>query len=116
MRHTHTSHFFFFFNDTAPTEIYPLSLHDALPISLRASRIPRAPCRAASRRARPRRGAGDRLRAPAARDAPVHERGEDRKRTRLKSSHVRISVAVFCFEKKKTMTGTAPCACKGSRA
>src|SRR3989442_14650579 len=76
MRHTHTSHFFFFFNDTAPTEIYPLSLHDALPISLRASRIPRAPCRAASRRARPRRGAGDRLRAPAARHAPVHVRGD----------------------------------------
>src|SRR3712207_7789377 len=39
--------FFFFFNDTATTEIYTLSLHDALPISVRcsrSSRVPGSPC------------------------------------------------------------------------
>src|SRR5256885_8709453 len=71
---------FFFFNDTATTEIYTLSLHDALPIS------PRAPGR------RPR------LPAPGpARDDPL---GGDRKSTRLNSSHLVISYAVFCLKKK----------------
>src|SRR5690349_22534349 len=70
--------FSFFFNDTATTEIYTLSLHDALPIF----------------------------------GAPLHSnvvfpvrhplwRGEDRKSTRLNSSHVEISYAVFCLKKKK---------------
>src|SRR2546426_4309992 len=75
---------FFFFNDTATTEIYTLSLHDALPISLRmgppASRDSRgAPAAGSSRR----RGPGD------------------RKSTRLNSSHLVISYAVFCLKKKK---------------
>src|SRR3989442_3361458 len=72
--------FFFFFNDTATTEIYTLSLHDALPIWL-------CPL---GRHAGPGPG-----RAPAA------QRGADRKSTRLNSSHVRISYAVFCLKKKK---------------
>src|SRR5436305_5308230 len=72
--------FFFFFNDTAPTEIYTLSLHDALPIFDRGEQ------------------------------RFVFHRGplfaqmvliEDRKSTRLNSSHVRISYAVFCLKKKK---------------
>src|SRR3989442_6186043 len=75
---------FFFFNDTATTEIYTLSLHDALPISGTRSF-----------------GAGLEL------IAHGHERegrevlAADRKSTRLNSSHVRISYAVFCLKKKK---------------
>src|SRR6267378_7236641 len=75
---------FFFFNDTATTEIYTLSLHDALPISSRSSagRSP-SPWRSAPWRARS---------TPCTRD---------RKSTRLNSSHVEISYAVFCLKKKK---------------
>src|SRR2546427_13070563 len=74
---------FFFFNDTATTEIYTLSLHDALPISIASSSI-----------------------APALRVAEVAEkvaraRPLDRKSTRLNSSHSQISYAVFCLKKKK---------------
>src|SRR6266542_6343864 len=67
---------FFFFNDTATTEIYTLSLHDALPIfpTLRCCGIPR-------------------LQA-------LHHNGKDRKSTRLNSSHGSISYAVFCLKKK----------------
>src|SRR3712207_8282700 len=90
---------FFFFNDTATTEIYTLSLHDALPIS-----------RAPPRRARARRGgrAVDRLRRLRLERAGVDARllrgalpaGRDRKSTRLNSSHANISYAVFCLKKK----------------
>src|SRR2546430_12532844 len=80
---------FFFFNDTATTEIYTLSLHDALPISPPGS---------------PRREKGDKS------TPPPHVGGDtifdydllgDRKSTRLNSSHRQKSYAVFCFEKKK---------------
>src|SRR5690606_41625693 len=86
---------FFFFLDTAPPELYTLSLHDALPI-----------CRRPGDRDR-RVPAGDPV-VPA-----VHERtgqrrllvprhaAADRKSTRLNSSHVKISYAVFCLKKKK---------------
>src|SRR2546427_890667 len=74
--------YFFFFNDTATTEIYTLSLHDALPISQRRS-SGRSCCRRWSR--------PDRLAAI----------GRDRKSTRLNSSHSQISYAVFCLKKKK---------------
>src|SRR2546430_13114033 len=76
--------FFFFFNDTATTEIYTLSLHDALPISLR--RDPRAAARGTETDRAPQR------------ITPVHQ---DRKSTRLNSSHSQISYAVFCLKKKK---------------
>src|SRR5256885_10331984 len=77
---------FFFFNDTATTEIYTLSLHDALPISV----------------------------GNAAKDAcelimsdwQTHGRvatTTDRKSTRLNSSHLVISYAVFCLKKKKNI-------------
>src|SRR5690242_21501320 len=69
---------FFFFNDTAPTEIYTLSLHDALPISLR----------------------GASTWCECARPSPDPRR-RDRKSTRLNSSHMSISYAVFCLKKKK---------------
>src|SRR3989442_4266519 len=91
--------FFFFFNDTATTEIYTLSLHDALPIWLAHALAGLA--RAAKRREH----VGQRVPASAG----------DRKSTRLNSSHVRISYAVFCLKKKKKVrpdgnsssTGTA---------
>src|SRR6266704_5039478 len=69
----------FFFNDTATTEIYTLSLHDALPISCDGSEL--------------RCGSAVCDHAGAQRD---------RKSTRLNSSHVSISYAVFCLKKKKT--------------
>src|SRR3712207_8275977 len=91
---------FFFFNDTATTEIYTLSLHDALPIlsthptapsprrrRSAAARAPRAGWRAPGRAPRRARAGGARYR--------------DRKSTRLNSSHANISYAVFCLKKKK---------------
>src|SRR5260221_14753716 len=77
---------FFFFNDTATTEIYTLSLHDALPIyHVRA--VLQARVLAAQRNAA---GQGHHL------DVVL-----DRKSTRLNSSHTVISYAVFCLKKKK---------------
>src|SRR5256885_6407448 len=92
---------FFFFNDTAPTEIYTLSLHDALPISGRGS--------AAARHDEPRRGvlysaersAGQPREPVLLQPQPLQP--EDRKSTRLNSSHLVISYAVFCLKKKKIM-------------
>src|SRR5256885_15822695 len=96
------SFFFFFFNDTATTEIYTLSLHDALPISDGAQRAPaRTPSR--PRRQRPR-GSTRVARRRGARGFPGRAvpRSRDRKSTRLNSSHLVISYAVFCLKKKKT--------------
>src|SRR5256885_13269364 len=76
---------FFFFNDTATTEIYTLSLHDALPIY--TAEIPEP-----GRRVAGNQGQFPGLRAVAA--------GLDRKSTRLNSSHLVISYAVFCLKKK----------------
>src|SRR5256885_14621155 len=83
---------FFFFNDTATTEIYTLSLHDALPICVDGllQRIQL-----------------DRLvsllgcQGPNFHLYPAGQLGEDRKSTRLNSSHLVISYAVFCLKKKK---------------
>src|SRR3712207_7241038 len=98
----------FFFNETAPTEIYTLSLHDALPISSGedCARRPRpgrsadapavgGPAHPPARRGRAVDGLGRRPRYP----TPVGVR--DRKSTRLNSSHANISYAVFCLKKKK---------------
>src|SRR2546430_10691631 len=92
---THQSLFllFFFFNDTATTEIYTLSLHDALPIYL-DRRV--ADGNAELLHGRRRGGAETRV---------VHRlrraRHRDRKSTRLNSSHSQNSYAVFCLKKKK---------------
>src|SRR2546430_10536055 len=79
---------FFFFNDTATTEIYTLSLHDALPISgLNVFR-----------------DGFVRMPNPAGIHGDLFEAAmsfEDRKSTRLNSSHSQISYAVFCLKKKK---------------
>src|SRR2546430_12582662 len=92
----HPRLFFFFFNDTATTEIYTLSLHDALPIYVaQVARLHRRRCAHAR--------TGDR-------------RQLDRKSTRLNSSHSQISYAVFCLKKKKqtqnAMTDYIMCLCK----
>src|SRR5258708_23064147 len=89
---------FFFFNDTATTEIYPLSLHDALPISPSPRRRTAAPtaARGTSRGRAPRPRRRSRARSRRARG-----RSRDRKSTRLNSSHQIISYAVFCLKKKK---------------
>src|SRR5574338_944524 len=84
--------FLFFFNDTATTEIYTLSLHDALPI---------CPTRAA--------GLGPDAFGPYGFDAA------DRKSTRLNSSHHGISYAVFCLKKKKAKRNKGPKVRKGQK-
>src|SRR3712207_8323655 len=97
---------FFFFNDTATTEIYTLSLHDALPIC--SSRGPRATTRPpATPRSRPaaRRSARSRRRGRGVRGPAAHR---DRKSTRLNSSHANISYAVFCLKKKKKVKNDLP--------
>src|SRR5438309_8106265 len=75
-----TPSFYFFFNDTATTEIYTLSLHDALPISWKSS--------------------GRRQGVLGVRRLPRQPGRQDRKSTRLNSSHSSISYAVFCLKKK----------------
>src|SRR2546429_7352742 len=82
--------YFFFFNDTATTEIYTLSLHDALPIS-----VPNRKWYASQRGTTP------------SSNEVVLFHALDRKSTRLNSSHGYISYAVFCLKKKKTTILTA---------
>src|SRR6516165_1423862 len=80
---------FFFFNDTATTEIYTLSLHDALPIFVK-----------------------DRAGRLAALDWHFNAWAKDRKSTRLNSSHSQISYAVFCLKKKKKASFRGTILCK----
>src|SRR3712207_7283968 len=92
----------FFFNDTATTEIYTLSLHDALPISHDTAltlyklsqegelKVEDEPVRLISAAIERRTG-----------DVFEKAHGQDRKSTRLNSSHANISYAVFCLKKKK---------------
>src|SRR3712207_6961780 len=89
----HVIVFFFFFNDTATTEIYTLSLHDALPIWL--------PVRSPSSWNTPIRLARSMHAWPRTTPAPCGCWKKDRKSTRLNSSHANISYAVFCLKKKK---------------
>src|SRR2546430_12905192 len=83
--------FFFFFNDTATTEIYTLSLHDALPIYTARADAPQALSNEDAVVEIERHDVGDRA---------------DRKSTRLNSSHSQISYAVFCLKKKKRWDGS----------
>src|SRR6266403_2168593 len=75
-------YYFFFFNDTATTEIYTLSLHDALPI-FDVRKIAEY--------------------VEWQTHGEIVEHAEDRKSTRLNSSHVEISYAVFCLKKKNAL-------------
>src|SRR3712207_8611305 len=107
---------FFFFNDTATTEIYTLSLHDALPISelwlllivLGVNIFV----------AFYERGVGQQVKSPILIADAKHTMsdiwvtisviaGLDRKSTRLNSSHANISYAVFCLKKKNSITSIA---------
>src|SRR2546429_5895249 len=93
--------FFFFFNDTATTEIYTLSLHDALPISIACSTEESrnwVSLRSMTTRACSRTVA---VRVAESSDALAKS---DRKSTRLNSSHGYISYAVFCLKKKTRKT------------
>src|SRR3712207_9194455 len=98
---------FFFFNDTATSNIFTLSLHDALPISLcRAERIRGVALVGVD--LEQRAAVDDRAvhRVVALRVVGVHgvtriRREADRKSTRLNSSHANISYAVFCLKKKQ---------------
>src|SRR3712207_8981025 len=89
---------FFFFNDTATTEIYTLSLHDALPISAgqpTVLSVGSAPEETSTPSEAVRSIFTGEVRPPKKR------RSVDRKSTRLNSSHANISYAVFCLKKKK---------------
>src|SRR2546422_4116827 len=112
--HVTTRYFFFFFNDTAPPEIYPLSLHDALPICLSSTMgRPSSPpvTTSASRGMAPRNGTPTcrLIRSPPPRRKISVLFPQDRKSTRLNSSHGYISYAVFCLKKKTKKTRTYVC-------
>src|SRR3712207_8702820 len=99
-----------FFNDTATTEIYTLSLPDALPIS------PPGSARARQLRAEPepqrvRREQGGSEHVHCRLRRVVLELREDRKSTRLNSSHANISYAVLCLKKKKPRPISYPVLC-----
>src|SRR3712207_7628436 len=99
----------FFFNDTATTEIYTLSLHDALPICT-ASRPLERPAGHRARTGPPTRPSAALTAANSAwlrasdrvpfEKTTTTAQGQDRKSTRLNSSHANISYAVFCLKKK----------------
>src|SRR3712207_8023741 len=103
----------FFFNDTATTEIYTLSLHDALPICHpaqdgRVQRAGRGEVVAerlldhhAAEVASPLPHEAGRRQVLDDRAEKARGGGQDRKSTRLNSSHANISYAVFCLKKNK---------------
>src|SRR2546430_12185748 len=94
------SSIFFFFNDTATTEIYTLSLHDALPISTSSN---------TDTISRNTVGSANSTRSfclPLMNDFQSNIEKRDRKSTRLNSSHSQISYAVFCLKKKRTHKST----------
>src|SRR3712207_6939363 len=100
----------FFFNDTATTEIYTLSLHDALPI-WRPSFEPGRCLRPTSHHVAPSHrsvNASTTCLIHAAICSCSFNSSVDRKSTRLNSSHANISYAVFCLNKKKYEPGARP--------
>src|SRR2546430_12937809 len=107
---------FFFFNDTATTEIYTLSLHDALPISSSGPKSNSQTCVAARGYSRPHSRHLSAFMNPELFCIivffPGHKKApsQDRKSTRLNSSHSQISYAVFCLKKKnKSFAYTTRC-------
>src|SRR5258707_5893496 len=101
---------FFFFNDTATTEIYTLSLHDALPI------LPGAAEPDHRRNGFDFADAGRMFRANLVKHLSERARRGDRKSTRLNSSHANISYAVFCLKKKTNTSVTGASRNSPSRA
>src|SRR5258708_20983952 len=92
---------FFFFNDTATTEIYTLSLHDALPIYVLFFKDARRTWIIGISKYGNKYLVGDLFTDKLASDGE-----QDRKSTRLNSSHQIISYAVFCLKKKNTIPAT----------
>src|SRR2546427_12778693 len=91
-RHSFIVYIFFFFNDTATTEIYTLSLHDALPIwryRFALQTVGHLFCHLFGHFCTRYSGLA------------ITSSTADRKSTRLNSSHSQISYAVFCLKKKK---------------
>src|SRR3712207_8990736 len=97
---------FFFFNDTATTEIYTLSLHDALPI-LHA--VEGADAAVGPGELGGDQTGGDVAHARAAVPLDGAAGDADRKSTRLNSSHANISYAVFCLKKKQNISFFTTC-------
>src|SRR3712207_7355844 len=94
----------FFFNDTATTEIYTLSLHDALPICATPARTPcttRPPGRSSTSAGTSSTARRRPTTASSEPSDPDPSADPDRKSTRLNSSHANISYAVFCLKKKR---------------
>src|SRR2546422_7030556 len=100
----------FFFNDTATTEIYTLSLHDALPISLYLSVRMLMDSRLIFQAGLARRMKVRPSASQISRRLRIFHHGSslDRKSTRLNSSHGYISYAVFCLKKKKRKKRITP--------
>src|SRR5436305_6336541 len=99
--------FFFFFTDPATTEIYTLSLHDALPIFKRAVSSFMTTLNSIKRDQPPPPHKKKEMHWPSPALKPCARQRKsflDRKSTRLSSSHVRISYAVFCLKKKNNQT------------
>src|SRR3712207_8931692 len=92
----------FFFNDTATTEIYTLSLHDALPISCPTNwkTHPTTKSPRAQRQSRKKSGRLTTIIGMPIECVSLFRGCRDRKSTRLNSSHANISYAVFCLKKK----------------
>src|SRR3712207_9403766 len=93
--------FCFFFNDTATTEIYTLSLHDALPISHPVKAIADSVTKGSPKAEESKAVNVVRKGLETVSAGILNPISEDRKSTRLNSSHANISYAVFCLKKKK---------------
>src|SRR2546430_17686904 len=91
----------FFFNDTATTEIYTLSLHDALPIYSVCTNAVMAIADAAAEGGEIRGGMHAINQEKIIAASTGLDEWKDRKGTRLNSSHSQISYAGFCLKKKK---------------
>src|SRR5437764_5276977 len=104
----HFNYSYFLFNETVPTEIYTLSLHDALPICGHWDREPQPGGdgrvdRVLCEHAGVADGGGSGVELHGAGAAGERSMYRDRKSTRLNSSHRCISYAVFCLKKKNKM-------------
>src|SRR3712207_7582300 len=98
---------FFFFNDTATTEIYPLSLHNALPISSTTKPDSTIEVRTWTAEGSTTKASASAAASPSL-SAPTACSDQDRKSTRLNSSHANISYAVFCLKKKNKQSNKLP--------
>src|SRR5690606_39459426 len=109
----HMISLYFNLNDSPPTDLYTLSLHDALPI-LTPDRLEKPdptslnecctnlPPQTGVRIPRQTEIMEKQNSCASRLPSPIFQRGQDRKSTRLNSSHVKISYAVFCLKKKST--------------